>query len=171
MIELFEGNRAKIYLIDYYGKKAVLKKLRAGKPDTLKKEVQILRTLDRFAPKIYEWGPGYIVMEYVDGISFKEAVKRDFKRSVRLALDACYYLDQKGVYHKELGRYHHLLFAKDLSWVKVIDFERAVVRSNPRNVLQFIGFYLRAFDLRKEIELYKKDKKAGYKALLRALDV
>jgi len=158
-------------LIDYFGKKAALKRLRPGKPNTLLKEAQILRRLDRYVPKLYEVGRDYLIMEYIDGINLKEALKRDFAKAVRLGLEACFYLDVMGVYHKELGRYHHLLYGRDLGWVRVIDFERAVVRPNPRNLLQFVGFYLKDLPLQKEIELYKRNKKAGLEAILEALGV
>ena len=172
MQKIFEGNRGEIFLIDYFGKKAVLKRLKPGKPNTLQKEAKILQRLSgRYAPKLFEAGRDYLIMEFVDGVALKHAIKKDFKRAVRLALEACYFLDRAGVYHKELGRYYHFLYAKDFSWVKVIDFERAVLRSNPRNVLQFVGYYLQSFDLKEAIELYKKDRKAGFEAIVKVLDV
>ena len=171
MQKLFSGTRGDIYLIDYFGKRAVLKKLRPGKPNTLAKEAAILKTLDQFAPKLYDAGYDYIVMEYIEGISLKEAIKKDFKKAILLALRACYYLDKKGIYHKELGRWHHFIYDHKISGVKVIDFERATIRPNPRNLLQFVGFYLRDFDLRQQIELYKRDRKKGFEAIIKALDV
>ncbi len=172
MQKLFEGTRGEVFLIDYFGKKAVLKRLKPGKPNTLQKEAKILELLNgRYAPKLFEVGSDFLIMEYIDGLPLKKMIKKDFKKAIKLGLEACYFLDRMGVYHKELGRYYHLLYAYDFSWVKVIDFERAVVRPNPRNLLQFVGYYLQSFDLTKEIALYKQDKRSGYQAILKALDV
>ena len=172
MQKIFEGTRGEIFLIDYFGKKAVLKRLRPGKPNTLQKEAKILKMLNgRYAPKLFEAGSDYLIMEYIEGVALKKMIKKDFKKAIRLGLEACYFLDRMGVYHKELGRYHHLLYAKDFSWVKVIDFERSTLRPNPRNVLQFVGYYLKEYDLAEAIERYKRDKKAGFLALLKAIDV
>ncbi len=170
-MRLFNGTRSFVELIDYKGKQAILKQLRPGKPDTLVKEAKILKSLDRYVPKLYESGPGYIIMEYIDGISLKQALARDPKRAIRLALEACYYLDRMGVYHKELGRYHHLLYGPRLEWVRVIDFERSVLRPDARNVLQFAGFYLRDYDLAEALTLYKRNKKAGFAAILEVVGV
>ena len=171
--KLFEGTRGEIYLIDYFGKKAVLKKLRAGKPNTLQKEAQILLELGPLdiAPKLYECGYDYIVMEYLEGISMKEALKKNRALALQMGLQNAYLLDCAGIYHKELGRYYHFIFDFRLHQCKIIDFERAVKSTKPRNVLQFVGFYMRDFDTKEGVELYKKNKKAGLHKLLGVIDV
>ncbi|MRI84099.1 MAG: hypothetical protein C6I00_06735 [Nitratiruptor sp.] len=171
MEKLFEGNRGEIFLIDYRGEKAILKRLRPGKPNTLSKEGAILRHLKRYVPKLYEVGPDYLIMEYIQGVDLKEALRRQPRRAIRLALEACYYLDGMGIYHKELGRYRHILYEGEFDRVRVIDFERATWRPDPRNLLQFVGFYLRGYDLAPWVELYKRDRHQGFQAILEALDV
>ncbi|MRI59252.1 MAG: hypothetical protein C6H99_07090, partial [Epsilonproteobacteria bacterium] len=123
MQKIFEGNRGEIYLIDYYGKRAILKRLRPGKPNTIQKEIEFLRYLEPLGltPKLYDFGSDYVVMEYIEGDSLKRALKKAPKRALRLGLEACYKLDRAKVYHKELGRYYHFLFDKDIKRVWVID--------------------------------------------------
>ncbi|MRJ02518.1 MAG: hypothetical protein GXO19_01045 [Epsilonproteobacteria bacterium] len=170
MVKLFQGNRGELFLIDYHGRKAVLKRLRYGRPNTLKKEGALLRRLSpRYTPRLWEAGEDYLIMEYIEGISLKEAFQVDWKRAVALGLEVCHYLDREGISHRQLGRYHHLIYSRDLGEVRVIDFERAVVREEPRNLLQFIGFYLRGYDLRAEIDLYKRDPLRGFEAIRRKI--
>ncbi|BCD62806.1 putative serine/threonine protein kinase [Nitratiruptor sp. YY08-26] len=169
MQKIFEGNRGEIFLIDYFGKKAVLKKHRFGKPNTIKHEAFILQKLQYLSvvPRLYEAGEAYVIMEYIDGISLKEALKRDKKAALKEALYASYLLDLAHINHRELGRYYHFIFT--LNGVKIIDFERSQVTNKPRNVLQFIGFYLPA--LKTFAKLYQKNKKAGLQKLFEAIDV
>ncbi len=171
MQKIFEGNRGEIYLIDYHGKRAILKRQKASKPNTIQKEANILYLLEplQIAPKLYEAHKDYIIMEYLEGISLKEALKRDRKSALFAALRICYMLDSVGIYHRELGRYYHFIYSSE--GMRLLDFERAQLGKRGKNVLQFIGFYLRDLDLQKEIALYKRDPKEGFEALVRALDV
>ncbi len=169
MQKLFRGTRAEIYLIDYYGKKAVLKKRRSDKPNRLLQEVRALQALEPLgiAPRLYGWGKEYVVMEYLQGYSLKEAMRRDRKKALKEALRLCYLLDLAHIYHRELGRYYHFIFTP--SGVRVIDFERSQFTPNPRNVLQFIGFYLPS--LQEFARLYQHNKKEGLQKLFEAIDV
>ncbi|BCD60827.1 MULTISPECIES: RIO1 family regulatory kinase/ATPase [unclassified Nitratiruptor] len=173
MQKIFEGNRGEIFLIDYFDQKAILKKQKRDKPNTIHNEIKMLQKLQPLGivPKIYEYGSDYIVMEYIEGISMKEALKRNKKRALRLALEIGYILDKAHIWHTELGRYYHLIFDQKLKKCKVIDFERAKESSRPRNLLQIVGFYCKEYDLKEAIELYKKEKSAGYKKMIEALDV
>jgi len=168
--KIFEGNRGEIYLIDYRGHKAVLKRQKSGKPNTLQNEAKILKYLQptNIVPKLFEYGPDYIVMEYLRGISLKEAIEKEKNRALKRALRLCYVLDRVGVWHKELGRYYHFIFTPE---PKIIDFERSCFSARPRNVLQFVGFYLRGLDTKEAVALYKRDKRAGLQALEELLDV
>ncbi len=173
MQKIFEGNRGEIYLVDYYGKKAVLKRLKRGKPNTIKKEIEFLRYLEPFGftPKLYDYGKDYVVMEYIEGEPLKRAIKRAPKKALRLGLEVCYKLDRAKVYHRELGRYYHFLYDSAMKRVWVIDFERAIWSEHPRNVLQFVGFYLRDRDTTEAVKLYKRHPKEGLQALLEVVGV
>jgi len=52
-----------------------------------------------------------------------------------------------------------------------LDFERAKIDSKQKNLLQFIGYYLkdRVKELKEDIEIYKKDIDKGYKRILKKL--
>ncbi len=169
MQKIFEGNRGEIYLIDYFGKPAVLKKLRAGKRNTLPNEAKILRYLEplQIAPKLYETGKDYLVMEYIEGKNFKEALQQSRKSALLAALEAAYILDRAGVYHRQLGRYYHFIWTPKR--MRVVDFERAVMSAHPRNVLQFVGYYLRDFPLHDAVELYKRHRPSGYRKIVEAI--
>ncbi len=171
MQKIFEGNRGEIYLIDYYGRPAVLKKLRPGKPDTLKNEAKILAYLEPLgiAPRLYEAGEGYIIMEYIEGMSFKEALAKSRKKALRQGLEAAYKLDLAGIYHKELGRYYHIILTPQ--GVRILDFERAAKSAHPRNVLQFVGFYMRDLAVGEVVQLYKKHRRRGLEKLFEVIDV
>ncbi len=121
-----------------------------------------------FVPRLYCWGEDFLVMEYLQGYSMKEALRIDRKRALKEGLRICYELDKAGVWHKELGRYYHFIFTPE---PKIIDFERSKLSDCPRNVLQFVGFYMRDFEVRESVELYKSDKKAGFEALMELIDV
>lgn len=170
MQKIFEGNRGEIFLIDYHGQKAVLKRQKRDKPNTIRNEIEILHYLQptHIVPRVFEYGNDFIVMEYLQGISLKEAIKKEKKRTLKEALRLCSILDRAGVWHKELGRYYHFIFTPE---PKIIDFERARFTHKPRNVLQFVGFYMRDLDTKRAIELYKRDKRAGLLALEELLDV
>ncbi|BCD68628.1 hypothetical protein [Nitratiruptor sp. YY09-18] len=170
MQKIFEGNRGEIYLVDYFGKEAILKKRKIDKPNTLIKEAKILQYLEplRIAPMVYEVGADYIIMEYLQGLSFKSLLQRNRKVALKDALQICYMLDKAGIYHRELGRYYHFIATK--KGLCVIDFERAQWSKSPRNVLQFIGFYMRDVVSLDLIELYKQNKTKALELLYEAID-
>jgi len=167
--KIFEGNRGEIYLIDYYGRPAVLKKLRPGKRNTLTNEAKILRYLEplKIAPKLYEAGEAYLIMEYIEGKSLKEALQQSRKSALLAALEAAYILDRAGVYHRQLGRYYHFILTPQR--MRVVDFERATMSAHPRNVLQFVGYYLRDLPLQDAVQLYKRHRQAGYHKIVEAI--
>ncbi len=148
----------------------MLKRQKSGKPNTLRNEAKILEYLQPsgIVPKLFEYGSDFIVMEYLQGVSLKEAIKKERKKALKEALRLCYLLDRAKVWHKELGRYYHFIFTPE---PKIIDFERARFHQNPRNVLQFAGFYMRDLDTQRAIELYKRNKRVGLKRLEELLDV
>ena len=170
MQKIFEGNRGEIYLIDYYGHLAVLKKLRPGRRNTLINEAKILRYLEplKIAPKLFEAGVDYLVMEYIEGKNFKEALQESRKKALLAALEVAYILDRVGVYHRQLGRYYHFILTS--RGMRVVDFERATMSAHPRNVLQFVGYYLRDLPIHEAVQLYKKNRQAGYRAICEVIE-
>ena len=175
MIEkIGEGNRGEVYKVKLEDDRIAA--LKWAKNYEIEKEWEILSYLNGFfSPKPIFKGNRYIVMEYVEGKPLKELLNTPFYYdSLKNALLGAFELDKKNVFHKQLGRFYHILF--DGKNVKFIDFERAVITDKPRNFLQLIGYYLQRdknFD-KKEIELildlYKKDKLKALNKTLKAVD-
>ncbi len=168
MKKLFEGNRGEIFLTTYRNKKAILKRLKPHKPNTLLVEKELLLFLEpyKIAPKLYDSGRDWLLMEYLQGPTLKEYRSKD---ALKEALLVAYKLDKLHVYHRQLGRFYHFIFTQN--GVKVIDFERGKRSEKPRNVLQFVGYYLRGCRVEDAIALYKRDREKGIKALLECIDV
>jgi len=167
-----EGNRGEVYKVKLEdGTFAALKWAKSYKID---KEWNILSFLNgKYAPKPIFRGKKYLVMELIEGIPLKELIgTKDYYVLLKQALEGAYYLDRAGVFHKQLGRYYHIL--KTDKGARFIDFERSVFSEKPRNFLQLVGYYLQRdenFD-KKEVEkiaaVYKTNPKNG---LLRIKDL
>ncbi len=167
-----EGNRGEVYKVRLEdGRIAALK---WAKNYEIEKEWEILNYLNGFyAPKPVFRGKRYIIMELVEGKPLKELQNTPkYYDSLKFSLQGAFKLDERNVFHKQLGRFYHILY--DGKNVKFIDFERAVITENPRNFLQIIGYYLQRdenFDKNKIkfiLNLYKQDK---FKALEESIKV
>ena len=168
-----EGNRGEVYKIKLKdGKIAALK---WSKNYEIDKEWEILNYLNGFyAPKPIFRGNRYIVMELIEGKPLKKLLNTsEFYEAIKKSLIGAFELDKKGIFHKQLGRFYHILYNGD---VKFIDFERAVFSSNPRNFLQLIGYYLfRDENIDKNrlnliLDLYKKDKLKAIDESIKVID-
>ena len=152
-----EGNRGEVFKVEFKGKIAALKWF---KNDLAVKEFNVLKLLNGvYAPKPLFLGKQYFIMEYIDGKPLKNLDKLQYYNSLKMAFEGAYYLDKFGIFHKQLGRYYHILTLNNQ--VKFIDFERAVITKNPRNFLQLIGYYLQRdenFDKSKLSDLVIKYK-------------
>ena len=167
--KIFEGYRGEIFLVKIENRIYVMKKNRRVDVDFIEKEYKILELLDgKFSPKVYKKSKDFFLMEYIKGYSFKESLKIDKKTSILLALELSYFLDKKRVYHSQLGRYHHIIISKDFEKVWALDFERAKIGSNQKNLLQIVGYYLKDYYsfLKEEIKIYKNDIDLGYKKIV-----
>ncbi len=114
-------------------------------------------------------------MEYIDGKPLKEYVGSvQYYEILKQALVNAYKLDEKGVFHGQLGRYYHILYTN--GGVKFIDFERGVFTRNPRNFLQIVGYYLfrdEKYDkksLNMITDLYKKNRAEALNETIRLID-
>jgi len=168
-----EGNRGEVYkVLLENGKLAALK---WSKNYAVDKEWEILNFLKgRYAPKPIFRGNRYIVMELIEGKALKELTQKDYYRTLKEALKGACELDRLGVFHKQLGRYYHIINTGKK--VKFLDFERAVFTENPRNFLQIAGYYLQRdenFD-KKEINylisLYKQKPLEALEKTVKVLD-
>ena len=169
-----EGKRGEVYKIKLKnGKFAALKYSKNYNND---KEWEILTFLNGiYAPKPIFKSKKYFIMELIEGKPLKCLLNTpEYYESLKLSLKGAFLLDEKGVFHKQLGRYYHILF--DSKKVTFIDFERSVITENPRNFLQIIGYYLfrdENFDkksLNLILDLYKKDKLKALKESIKVID-
>jgi putative serine/threonine protein kinase len=169
-----EGNRGEVYKIKLQnGEYAALKWAKSYEID---KEWKILSFLDgNYAPKPLFRGKRYLVMELIEGKPLKELIgTREYYILLKNALSGAYYLDKKGVFHKQLGRYYHIIKTRDL--VKFIDFERSVFSEKPRNFLQIMGYYLQRDekfdkkDIKNLILEYKVNSENALKKVRNMLD-
>ncbi len=163
--KLFEGKRGEIFLVEIDSGTAVYKK---EKPPYkfAAKEYEILRYLNGlFSPKPIALLFDGFLMEYVEGDNFKKALKENRKMAIDLAMEACRYLDEMGVYHSQLGRYYHLMMEHKRNRIKILDFERAKLEVFGKNLPQFLGFYLKesSRDIKELLAAYKKEPALYYK--------
>ncbi|NPA11602.1 MAG: hypothetical protein GXO62_05110 [Epsilonproteobacteria bacterium] len=157
-----EGKRGEVYKVKLQnGEYAALK---WAKNYNIDKEWKILNHLQgRVAPKPLFRGKKFFVMELIEGVSLKNLSGKDYYLLLKEALKGAYILDTLGVFHRQLGRYYHIV--KHKNGVRFFDFERAVLRDDARNFTQIIGFYLREdsnFDknITQDIaKMYKHSKK------------
>ena len=169
-----EGNRGEVYKVKLEdGRLAALK---WSKNYEIDKEWEILNYLNGFyAPRPICRGNRYIIMELIEGKPLKELLNTPkFYDALKLSLSGAFKLDEKKVFHKQLGRFYHILYNEKN--VTFIDFERAVITDKSRNFLQLIGYYLfRDENIDKKkinliLNLYKKDKIKALEESIKVID-
>jgi len=120
-----EGNRGEVYKAKLEDGRIVA--IKWAKNYEIDKEWEILKFLNGLtAPKPIFRGKRYFIMEYIDGKPLKDFVGyEEYYNILKDALYNAYLLDEKGIFHGQLGRYYHIL--KTEKQVKFIDFERGVL--------------------------------------------
>ena len=123
------------YAIKIYSKKSLLDK---QKKDTVNNEIKILKQLDNInIMKLYEIidTPNYLylIMEYIEGISLLETIKKDSnhyfeeQRALKIfqqILNAIIYCQNKNICHRDIKLENILIKNNDV--IKIIDFGFAV---------------------------------------------
>ena len=169
--KLGEGKRGEVYKIRLQNNK--LAAVKFSKNYDNQKEWEILNYLNGcYAPKPLFRTKNHIIMELIEGKPLKHFEKTPlFYEILKLSLKAAFYLDEKGVFHKQLGRYYHIINTS--KGIKFLDFERAIFTKTPRNFFQIVGYYLNRdefFDKNK-IEKILKTKKSKKEMLFEILKV
>jgi len=166
-----EGQRGEVYKIKLSNNK--LAAIKFSKSYDNQKEWEILNYLNGFfAPKPIFKTEKYFIMELVVGKPLKDFIYTPkYYDILKLSLKAAFLLDEKGVFHKQLGRYYHIIYT--LNGIKFLDFERSTFSKNPRNFFQIIGYYLNRDDFfdKTQIENILKIKKSKKEILFDILKV
>jgi len=183
-----KGYRGVVFRGELSGKSVAVKLPRsdAGKEGIAEKECSVLKYLEEClgernpAPRVYLCTPEFLVMEWIEGLPFAEALQVYGKRALVSALESCYLLDTCGVEHSEIKGEKHLIY--DGERTRVIDFESARFKENPRNLLQFAGYHLlRRGELLKRLQvdegvlrslltLYKENRDEAFPKILSLFD-
>ncbi len=174
LYKLGEGNRGEVY-------KAVLENgqevaIKWAKNYSIEKEWEILNYLNGYiAPKPIYKGNRYFIMELIKGKTLKDLDSFDYYTALRLSLIKAYELDEKNIYHSQLGRYYHIFLTQNND-IRFIDFERATFSKNARNFLQIVGYYLyrdKNFDkkyLDDIVKLYKINRLKAVENIIKEFD-
>jgi len=114
---------------------------------------------EKFVPKFYFSGNGYVVREKVDGELIGDFLNRAKKREIEIVLnkilEVTLRMDELGINKKEMTNpYKHIYVVNKNNdfHIKMIDYERCIFTEKPKNTTQFLQY------IRKNIELLKSKK-------------
>ncbi len=143
---LSEGKRGIVYKVNFRRKDAVVK---VGKPGVINNVVSDEAfwlskvNLLGIGPKLLFAGKSYLVMEFINGISFEEFIKfssaEDILSVLVKLLKQMFILDFAGIVKEEMNHPQKHILIKHKSPV-LIDFERAHFSKKPKNLTQFVQF-------------------------------
>lgn len=183
-----KGYRGVVFKGKLSGKDVAVKVPRSdvSKENLSEKECSVLKHLKKClgkenpAPTPFLCTPHFVVMEWIEGTPFTEAVEIWGVPVISSALKSCYLLDSCGVEHSEIKGEKHLLF--DGERVRIIDFESAKFKERPRNLLQFVGYHLLrrkdlleklqvdGGELRQLLNFYKENPREAFPKILSLFD-
>ena len=135
------GFRGVAFLAEWRGKLVVVKVKRGDVEIDMTKEAEIQRYAWPVAPKVYDYGKDFIIMEYVPYPGIEEVIGKLETEALRdtiiRILERGRELDKKGIDHGELVRpWKHVLVGED---VKIIDYGKASLRRRPSNVTSLVS--------------------------------
>ncbi len=131
-----------------------MRALKVRRPDSNKEsleiEAKIQSMAEGVAPKVYDYGKNFILMEYVPG---RPLSREDVWALKRLVLKARQ-LELKSVEHGELSRPWKNVLVRSDGELYVLDFDDATVKPNPKNVTSVLS----AFGLWEIARVYARTK-------------
>lgn len=155
---LASGKHSVVYEGKYKLKDIVIK---VGLDKDISIEKMYLEKLqgEKFVPKFYFSGNGYVVREKVDGELIGDFLNRAKKREIEIVLnkilEVTLRMDELGINKKEMTNpYKHIYVVNKNNdfHIKMIDYERCIFTEKPKNTTQFLQY------IRKNIELLKSKK-------------
>jgi HemK-related putative methylase len=142
-----KGKRGIIYKA-VYKKKPVIIKVKNPKStamSTIKFEADWLKKLNKegIGPKLLKATETFFVMEYLEGILFKEYIETNTKEKIKLIIkklmQQLFLLDTLGINKQEMKNPYKHIIIKNHKPI-MIDFERCRYTENPRNITQFCQY-------------------------------
>ena len=169
--KIAEGWRGEIFKGEYKGKVLAFKL--PSEPihiHSILKEGEILKKVNKagMGGKLILQGKDFIAYEFIEGKELKKVLNKENARKIfKQLLEQARKLDELFITKEEMHKPHsNVLVDKNLN-VYMIDFERAKMSKNPKNVTQLIQYfltqgsqYLPDLDKEKIIKAMKKYKKS-----------
>ncbi len=178
---LGKGTNSIVVKAIYNGKEVAIKIRRTDSSrKTLLHEANILKKVnsESIGPILYKRSKDFLIMEYIEGFQIDNFIQasnfNEIKKVIIELLIQCRKLDKLGIDHGELSRPNkHVLITSDYK-VKIIDFESASVKRNPKNLTSILSYLLYQNEIitkilknnehflniiRKILKNYKKHKK------------
>lgn len=148
-----KGKTGVVVLLD---NKRVIKIRRSDSPkETLEIEAKIQETAYPVAPKVYDYGRNFIVMDYIEGRNLN---KNEKKNVIIDLLVKAKKLEEKNIEHKELARPYKNVIVKDESFTYIIDYDSASFKEDPLNVTSILSW----LDLPLLAAMYKRYRNLDY---------
>ena len=131
-----KGKTGIIALLD---EKRVIKIRRSDSPkESLEIEAKIQSLAFPVAPKVYDYGRNFIVMDYIKGNNLCNARKN--KNIVIDLILKARELEDKKIEHKELARPYKNVIVTEDDKVYIIDYDSASIKENPYNVTSILSW-------------------------------
>jgi HemK-related putative methylase len=142
-----KGKRGIIYKGIYKNKPAIIKvkNPKSTALSTIKFEVDWLKKVNKhnIGPKLYHATDTFLVMEYIEGILFKEYIEKNTKTRIKAIIkklmQQLYLFDTLGINKQEMRNPYKHIIIKD-HHPTLIDFERCRFTESPRNITQFCQY-------------------------------
>ncbi len=142
--------KGKTGIIVYVGEGKVVKIRRTDSPkNSLDLEARIQSISYPSAPKVFDYGINYIIMEYING---RNLTKYDVKYLVDLLFRAKH-LEDVHVQHEEIARPWKNVLVTD-SRTYIIDYDSSSIKERPLNVTKILS----AFGFYQLAEKYKRNE-------------
>lgn len=162
--QFMKGHRGMIYTGNLNGKKVAVKAQRLDiDVRTIERESGMIAKVNKqgIAPKLILKEKNYFVYDFAEGEFIIDYLERENKQKIKKllleTLRQCRVLDEMRITKEEMHNpYKHVIVGKK---VVLVDFERAHVDLEPKNVTQFCQYIIRNQDLleKKEIKFEKED--------------
>ncbi|WP_338601860.1 serine/threonine protein kinase [Sulfolobus tengchongensis] len=150
---LGKGKTGIVVLVD---ENKVLKIRRTDSPkETLELEAKVqIKAGEEVAPKVYDYGKNFILMEYISG---RHLSRNEKKEIIIDLLHRAKILEDKFIEHQELSRpWKNVMVSNNRTYI--LDYDSVTIKVYPRNVTKLLSNYLNRRDLaikyaKKEISL------------------